>query len=531
MLVGKMEIKPETLKFESLLSEFKEQKIRIPEFQRDFVWDKNRIRKLLDSIYNQYPIGSIVLWESTDKIKCVERVGNYEFENKPPEGYPIKYVIDGQQRILSLIAAIKGASIDDHEYNFYFDLEESKFMEKNEICEIGEKRYVPLQKIFLNNAEYSEFIDAYDRKYRKLLNDLYLRFNSYPFSVIYVRNENSLKSICNVFHVINTTGKKLSPVALVISKSWSEGFDLREKFNEMHEKFKDFGEIPEYRILQLAAVLFYGKQCKKDVIVNRLKVSKLKDNWDNLIKSIELALDFVSNKLKVRHIKYIPFDVILVPLAYFYYKNDLRGESNIQKEELKKWFWLAGLSRRYDSAVEARIEKDLEEFDKILNGEEPEFNYQIGWDNLKEIIIGEKLSFGSAFCKTILSLYSYNNPLGLKDGEPVQFRSYSVLNRKNFHHVFPKNYIKNNLPNLKEYTNKVVNLCFLPADQNIEASDDPPKKYFEEFSRINKKFKESLDSHFIKDLKEFGIEDGDFEKFLEKRAETIKEEFERLTKI
>src|SRR3989344_2150035 len=79
----KMKIQPELLKFETLLSEFKEQKIKIPEFQRDFVWDKNRIRKLLNSIYHQYPIGSFILWESTDKIKCIDRIGNYKFENEP----------------------------------------------------------------------------------------------------------------------------------------------------------------------------------------------------------------------------------------------------------------------------------------------------------------------------------------------------------------------------------------------------------------------------------------------------------------
>jgi len=524
-----MKIQPDLLKFETLLSEFKEQKIRIPEFQRDFVWDKNRIRKLLNSLYHQYPIGSFILWESTDKVKCIGRVGNYELENEPPEGYPIKYVIDGQQRILSLIAAIKGASIDGDEYNFYFDLEECTFLEENEVRGIQE-RCVPLQKIFLNNAEYSDFIDTYDSKYRKLLNDLYLRFNSYPFSVIYVRNENSLKNICNVFHVINTTGKKLSPVALVISKSWSEGFDLRKKFNDMHAKFANFGEIPEYRILQLAAVILHDKKCKKSIIVDELQVSKLKEIWEDLIKSLELSLDFVNNKLRIKHLRYIPFDVILVPLAYFFYKNKLKGESNIQKEQLKKWFWLVGLSRRYDSAVEGRIEKDLDEFDKILNGQKPEFNYQIGWDNIKEFILNEKLSFGSAFCKTILSLYSYKTPLSFKDGEPVQFSSYSLLNRKNLHHVFPRNYIRKSIPDLRAYTNKIVNLCFIPADQNIEASDDPPQDYFEEFSKTNKKkFIESLNSHFIRDLKEFGIKDNNFKRFLDKRAEAIKEEFERLT--
>jgi hypothetical protein len=54
----------------------------------------------------------------------------------------------------------------------------------------------------------------------------------------------------------------------------------------MHKKFENFGEIPEYRILQLAASLFHDKKCKKDVIINHLGVSELKDNWDKLITYI-----------------------------------------------------------------------------------------------------------------------------------------------------------------------------------------------------------------------------------------------------
>ena len=451
-----MENEPDKLKFKDLLSEFSKQRIRIPEFQRNFVWNKTQIKKLLDSIYNQYPIGSFIFWISTEEINCVTRAGNYIFDELPPKGYPISYVIDGQQRILSLITAIKAATIDDKTYSFYFDLVDKKFLEESEIS-IQSDKYVPLPKLFLESAEYSEFIDNFDKSQKLILNDLYLRFNNYLFSTIKVKNEDSLKKICDVFHVINTTGKKLSPVALIISKCWSEGFDLRKKLNEMHNKFKSWGEIPEYRILQLASVLTHDKKCKKDIIVNHLTVSEIKDSWENMIKSLELSIDFLKTKLRVKNIRYMPFDVILVPLAYFYYKNNLTPEDNTQKEHLKKWFWTVGLSRKYDSAVEGRLEKDLEVFDKIISGNTPVFSYNIAIDNLKENIIAEKFSFGSAFCKTILSLFSYNKPLGFSDGEAVEFESYSNLNRKNLHHIFPQNYIKKHLPNEVEYTNKVTN--------------------------------------------------------------------------
>ena len=70
-----MELHPDKISFQTLFNEFQQQKVKIPEFQRDFVWNKNQIKKLLDSIYKQFPIGSFIFWISTRKVKCVERGG------------------------------------------------------------------------------------------------------------------------------------------------------------------------------------------------------------------------------------------------------------------------------------------------------------------------------------------------------------------------------------------------------------------------------------------------------------------------
>ena len=103
-------IKPDDMSFDTLMTQIKNGYIKIPDFQRDFVWERTQIIDLLDSIYKHYPIGSFLFWESNDKICAYKNIGNIELK-AAPEGHPINYVLDGQQRITSLFASVEEAEI------------------------------------------------------------------------------------------------------------------------------------------------------------------------------------------------------------------------------------------------------------------------------------------------------------------------------------------------------------------------------------------------------------------------------------
>ena len=75
--------------------------IKIPAFQRGFVWKQNQVIDLLDSIYNDYPIGSILLWNSNDRLKSSRNIGGFEIPERDDQ-YPVNYVLDGQQRLSAI---------------------------------------------------------------------------------------------------------------------------------------------------------------------------------------------------------------------------------------------------------------------------------------------------------------------------------------------------------------------------------------------------------------------------------------------
>src|SRR6056297_1033211 len=98
--------------------------IRIPAFQRDFVWEPDQVAFLVDSIYKNFPIGTIVFWQTDQRLTTEKRLGAFELP-EPKRDYPVNYVLDGQQRLTSLFSVFQTdlQPSDASWVNIYFDLE------------------------------------------------------------------------------------------------------------------------------------------------------------------------------------------------------------------------------------------------------------------------------------------------------------------------------------------------------------------------------------------------------------------------
>ena len=117
---------PQSLPFSSLMSDIDKGIIKIPQFQRDFVWSKEKSAKLLDSIVKGYPIGTFILWKTKEELRALRNIGGIQLP-RTPKGDFIQYVIDGQQRLTTLYASLKGLKIQREDYEedyseFYVDL-------------------------------------------------------------------------------------------------------------------------------------------------------------------------------------------------------------------------------------------------------------------------------------------------------------------------------------------------------------------------------------------------------------------------
>ena len=88
---------PKSLAFPSLFDDIERGQLKIPQFQRDFVWDLKKSRDLMDSIIKGYPIGTFIFWKTKERLRYVREIGNVLLKD-PQKGDFVNFVLDGQQR-------------------------------------------------------------------------------------------------------------------------------------------------------------------------------------------------------------------------------------------------------------------------------------------------------------------------------------------------------------------------------------------------------------------------------------------------
>lgn len=522
----------------SLLTYLKEGTLRVPRFQRDFVWERSKIIALLDSIFKEYPIGSFFLWETTGKYNLFYR-DLPELGILPPKpriDEKLKFILDGQQRICSLYAAWYGLRVVIKVRN------RTKVIDCSEICldldyykktpdDNGSQavfvvrresdRYVPLHKVLGSNhmAIFRELTPERQDVFMECHNI----FTTYPLSVVTVKDV-ELNNASIIFERINQGGKKLSLFDLIVASTWGEDFDLKEKYNELRDKIstKGFGDITPEVVTHAISLILKGF-CSK-VYQLQLKKEEIKENWNEIASSIELAVEHLSANLGVRIFQFTPYPSFIPLLTYLYYKSDGRALSKEMTDTVHEWFWKAALSERYTSSMESKMGEDRREiFDKLLNGKEIKINYTITADEGK--IATTTIGTKSALRNAIFCMLARRNPRHFKTNDiiPMDNKFYSSFNSPEKHHIFPKRYLSRNKIGGE---NLVANFCFIPAELNKEILDQKPSDYFSRYEKKNSEFGDTLNIHLIKYSD--SIKENDYKTFIKERVELIKREFERL---
>src|SRR5579884_1017632 len=96
----------ETITIREILDQIQRGQIRVPAFQRGFVWEPDRVAYLMDSIYKRYPFGSLLFWRTKEKLKVERDLGPFQLP-EPKADYPIDYVLDGQQRVTAIFGVFQ----------------------------------------------------------------------------------------------------------------------------------------------------------------------------------------------------------------------------------------------------------------------------------------------------------------------------------------------------------------------------------------------------------------------------------------
>lgn len=523
--------KPHSISFKTLISDIEQGRIKVPQFQREFVWSKQSSAKLIDSILKGYPIGTFILWKTHERLRSVRNIGGLDIP-ETPSGDSVYYVLDGQQRITSLFASIKGVLVkrdkkDDNFEEIYIDLESSDEDDIviTDITGRNEERIVKLTELYKGRGSlYSK----YNEKYHEKLDDYKDILSSYEFSVIDVNNS-SIDIATEIFTRLNVGGKSLTLFEIMVAKTYDvdREFDLSVKYEELIERLSsvNYDTIPASVVLQSVAICI-SKQCTKKSIL-RLDKSEFIDNWDKVAEAIESAVDYFRTFFRIPVSNLLPYSSLLIPFTYYFYHHKDKP-IDIQKDYLQDYFWRASLSERFSNATEQKIANDVRGIDAILNNENPNYDFEVDI-RAKSIINKGYFNTGSGYIKAILCLYAAQEPKSFVDDSIVKIdNSYLKISiSRNYHHFFSKAYLeKQGVDHGK--INNVLNITLVDDFLNkriIKAKD--PAKYMSSFKDKNKNLELSMKTHLINDLDEFGVWENNYDKFIDSRVNAVCNEIKK----
>lgn len=529
---------PISASFTVLITDIEKGLIKIPQFQRNFVWDPSMSANLMDSIVKGYPIGTFIFWKTKERLKSIRNIGGQNFP-EADSGDFLNFVLDGQQRLTSLYASLKGVSIKrengltDDFSKMYIDLN-AKEDEQIVILDIQDKKTEACIK--LKDLLYGglTLLASYPDEYHPKLEEYKKRIENYQFSVI-TMNDATLDVATDVFSRINVGGKSLTLFEIMVARTYDDerNFDLSQKFEELIERLRplNYETISEATVLQCIS-MFIKKDCSRKEIL-RLNKSDFIDVWNDGINAIESAVEFFKTKFGIPVSQLLPYNALVVPFAYYFYKNNKKKKQDnpneVQYKLLRDYFWRCALSGRFSSSVETKLGQDIKRIEAILNNKQPNYDWTV---DISEEAIRKNGAFsaGRSFVKAILCLYAYQQPRSFNDGSPVNISNYWLkqANSKNYHHFFPKAHLKKNTQFDDLSINNILNITIVDDFLNKRLiGSNAPSEYMKRFIKQNNDIVETMKTHLIYDIKKFGILDDDYEKFLACRARAVRKELEK----
>ena len=574
-------------KVENLLTHIMTNEIVVPEIQRPFVWSDKQVRDLIDSLYNGYPTGYLIMWQNPNvRLKNGEKSGGK------------KILIDGQQRVTALMTAIVGRKILTANYR-----EKVIRIAFNPVAKNDDERFAvtstmhidskiwieDISKIFAPGFSSRKFINQYlsdnpaadeDEVENSLIK--LSEIKNCPLGVIKLKADLEISEVTEIFVRINSQGKRLNEADFAMSKIAANGthngvilrktidyfcrlisdsaFYSRLESGDAEFMASDFSQkiswlkngveniySPDYSDMLRVSFMNAFNRGKVSVLVDLLSgrdfvsrtfkeeiADKSFADLSTGIKNFVSEYNFKNFILAIKSAGFVTPKLLnsqmTLDFAYTLYLILQRG-SEIPKTEIKryvqKWFVLSTLTGRYTASPESQMDRDLREIEAKGFKNFFEENALIFSDEtFWDVTIAQKLETSS-----IASPY-----FNVYVAAQIFFGDHALLSNTirvenlitiagDIHHIFPKDYLKSHGRTSTLY-NQIANYAYLDTTVNISIGKSAPREYFAKARENFEALEKNLEENCIP-REIFEMTHEDYGKFLERRRALMAKKIQR----
>ena len=572
---------------QELLARADSGKLQLPDFQRGWVWDDDRIKSLLASVSVSFPIGAVMLLETGGehiRFKPRPLAGTHErLRTVPPE----TLILDGQQRLTSLYQALMSQTVVETKDAknkpirrwYYIDMKkavEAEADREDALLSVPEDKRTrsfggeitldvttpereyagdlfPVNRIF-GSAEWRQ---AYNKHwkyapekiqlYDEFERDVIKRFEQYQIPLIELKKETPKEAVCLVFERVNTGGVALTVFELLTASFAADNFQLRDDWNAREKRLKE--QHPVLRNLQsddfLQAISLLVTQTRRrgaldagtttdkapGISCKRKDILKLEvGDWQAWADRVEVGFVRAARFLygqKIFKARDLPYRTQLVPLAAIFVDLGRDGETEGARQKIARYYWCGVLGELYGGAIESRFARDLPEVVAMVRGEATE-PISIQDSSFQANRLLTLRTRNSSAYKGLYALLMRDGGRDFRTGEPIEAQTF-FDDKIDIHHIFPEKWCKTVGIEPGTY-NSVINKTAISARTNRQIGGKAPSKYLPAVERAAgvepPRMDEILGSHCIAPAL---LRTDKFWEFYAARAETLLHRIEAAT--
>ena len=505
---------------QKLVSDIELGVLRLPEMQRRYVWRSTRVRDLLDSLYRGYPSGTILLWETEEDVPVQE----FAVEQQETYSQNTRLLLDGQQRLTSLAAVIRGKPVNvkgrKKPIELLFNLKhpdtlavvtevhEDATKEEEELIEdetdstedeIGKRlnqmtfvvatkklarlpQWVKVTDVFKSDSD-SEFLKRagvngfddpnYDRYSQRLAQLRGIRKYEYRLEVL--GRELSYDEVTEIFVRVNSLGAKLRSSDLALAQITAKWRGALKEFQSFQKTCAQNGFNLDLGLYIKNLIVFATGQSRFH-IVGGITLDTLKTSWKESCEGIEFALNFLKNNVKIDSPALLSSPFVIITLAFYCHKRKY-NLSPQEANDMRCWMLVANAKGRYSrGSSETILDQDLA---TLREGGAQQLTERLRQQVGRLEIEPEELegrNQRSALFKTMFLAFRAAGAKDWKSQLAIALSHSGVQHRLQFHHIFAKAKLKGVYTRYE--ADDIANLCFISGKLNRQISDKAPSEYF-----------------------------------------------------
>lgn len=507
--------------------------LQLPDFQREYKWEDERIRSLLVTVLRGHPMGAVMLLETgNDQVRFKPKP--IAGTAVPAEKEPQLLLLDGQQRLTSLTQALTGDGVVSTKdakgklitRRYYVDMR--KAVEGDEFIEDAvrsipgdgvvrtnfdrdivldlrtpeleqEAELFPVRLLFASKFGLYKWLQGIDDQelVQKFVDGVLQPTENYQIPAIQLKKDTSKSAVATVFEKVNTGGVPLNVFELLTATfagdpgyyaEHGEDFRLNDDWKSIEESFKSESVLSKIRstdLLQGVTLLATYKRNRDSTAERRPAVSARREDilrlslndyleWrDSLVAAFEWVAVFLADQ-HIFDAKFVPYPPQLVPLAVIRVILGEEADHHAVKQRISQWYWCGVLGELYGSTTETRFARDVEQV--------PDWAKRSGAEpiTVTDAIFQEKRLYTLRTMQSAgyKGVYALLIAKGAKDW--IKDKSFSKVQyvslKTDIHHIFPAAWSKTNKIDPLLY-NSVVNKTPLAAETNRAIGGEAPTKY------------------------------------------------------